>query len=100
MLAHVDDGVRAELVLQPAVDGEVVVGGREVGIVVDRDRVLPEAAGRLDEDDDVAGLQGGGDDLAVGRRVAVSTNSSPGAAPQAAVTASVSSAGRSASQRR
>ena len=51
---------------QPAVDGQVVVGRGKVRVVVDRDRVLAEAARRLDQDDDVPGLQGRGDDLAVG----------------------------------
>ena len=57
VLAEVDNGVRAEAVFQPAVGGQVVVGGRQVGVVVDRDRVLPEAARRLDQDDDVARSQ-------------------------------------------
>ena len=65
VLADVDDGVRPELLLQPAVGGQVVVAGRQVRVVVDRDRVLPETTGRLHEDHDVARLQGCGDDLAV-----------------------------------
>jgi hypothetical protein len=54
VLAEVDYGVGAELLDDPPVGGEVVVGRREVGVVVDRDRVLPEAPGRLDADQEVA----------------------------------------------
>ena len=43
VLAEVHDGVRLEPVLQPAVGAQVVVRRREVGVVVDRDRVLAEA---------------------------------------------------------
>ena len=44
VLADVHQRVRAERGLQPAVGREVVVRGRQVGVVVDRDRVLPEPA--------------------------------------------------------
>ena len=44
-------------VLEPPVRRDVVVARRQVGVVVDRDRVLAEAARRLDQDDQVAGLQ-------------------------------------------
>ncbi len=64
VLADVHQRVRAEAVGQPAVGGQVVVGRRELGVVVDRHRVLTEAAGRLDQQDDVARLKGGQDDLA------------------------------------
>ena len=62
VLAEVDDGVRAEAALldrrrQPAVRREVVVRRRQVGVVVDRDGVLAEAARRLDGEHDVAVLQ-------------------------------------------
>ena len=62
VLAEVDQRVRAETAgllrrLQPAVRREVVVARGEVGVVVDRDRVLPEAARRLDQQHDVAGAQ-------------------------------------------
>jgi hypothetical protein len=42
-----------------------VVRGRQIGVVVDRDRVLAEAARRLDEDQQVAAPQGRQDDVAV-----------------------------------
>ena len=54
VLTHVEDGVRAELVAEPAVIGEVVVRRRQVGAVIDRHRVGAEAARRLDADEDVA----------------------------------------------
>ena len=60
------DGVRTELLLQPAVGGQIVVGGRQIGVMVDGDRILPETAGRLHEDHNVSGLQSGGDDLTIG----------------------------------
>ena len=41
VLAHVHDGVGAELAVQPAVRGQVVVRGSKIRIVVDSDRVLP-----------------------------------------------------------
>jgi len=68
VLADVHHGVRAEAPvgggrLEPPVGSQVVVGGREVGVVVDRHRVLPEPARWLDHDDHVAGNQGGDDDL-------------------------------------
>ncbi len=53
MLAEVDDGVGAELLDKPPVGGEIVVGGREVGVVVDRDGVLPEPPRRLYPHEDV-----------------------------------------------
>ena len=62
------DRVRAELLLEPAVDGQVVVRRSKIRIVVDRDRVLAEPARRLDQDHHVARLQRGGHDLAVGIR--------------------------------
>jgi hypothetical protein len=45
VLAEVDDGVGAELLDQPPVGGEVVVGRREVGVVVDGYGVLPKPLG-------------------------------------------------------
>ena len=63
VLAEVDDGMGAETLLDPAVRGEVVVRRRQVGVVVDRDRVLAEAARGLDEHHHVAGLQRGEHDL-------------------------------------
>lgn len=66
MLAQVHDRVRAESGVQPVVGGQVVVAGRQVGVVVDRDRVVPEAAGRLHHQHQVARLYCGDDDFAVG----------------------------------
>ena len=70
VLAEVHDRVRAEAALalrrgEPAVRAEVVVARRQVRVVVDRDRVLAEAARRLHDQHDVAAAQGGDDDLAV-----------------------------------
>ena len=89
VLAEVHDGVRRRSPssrAQPAVGGQVVVARRQVRVVVDRDRVLAEAARRLDQEDDVAGPQRGEHDLAVGV-VRRSTNSSPGAGPQCSLDA-------------
>ena len=47
------------------------MAGRQIGIVVDGDRVLTESARRLDQDHDVVGLDCGDDDLAVGVAAAV-----------------------------
>ena len=71
MLADVHHGVRGELVPQPAVGGEVVVAGGQVRVVVDRDRVRAEPAGRLHHHDHVSGPQRGEHDLAVGVLAAV-----------------------------
>ena len=43
--------------VEPAVAGQVVVGRRQLGVVVDPDRILAVAARRLDGDDDVAELE-------------------------------------------
>lgn len=66
VLAQVHDRVSAESDVQPTVGGQVMVTRRQVGVVVDGDRVLPEAAGRLHHQDQVAGSHCGDDDLAVG----------------------------------
>ena len=73
VLAEVHDRVGAEPVAsrEPAVGGQVVVARRQVRVVVDRDRVLAEPARRLHHQHDVAGLQCGDDDLAVGIVAAV-----------------------------
>ena len=65
VLAQVHDGVGAEAVLQPAVGRQVVVAGGQVGVVVDGDRVLAEAARRLDQHHDVARPQRGQHQLAL-----------------------------------
>src|SRR4028119_1113460 len=59
-----DDGVGAELLYKPPVRGEVVVGRREVGVVVDGYGVLPEAPRRLDADEHVPESQPSHDALA------------------------------------
>lgn len=76
VLAQVDHGVRAEAAVvrggrDPAVRRQVVVRGRQIGVVVDRDRVLAEAARRLDQDEQIAAAQGGQHDVAVGVAAAV-----------------------------
>ncbi len=71
VLAEVHDRVGAEAGVEPVVGGQVVVAGRQVGVVVDRDRVLAEPPRRLDHQHDVAGLHCGDDDLAVGVVAAV-----------------------------
>ena len=65
MLAEMHDGVRPEPHIQPPVRGEVVVTGRQIRIVVDRDGVLAEAARRLDDQHDVARLHCRDDDFPV-----------------------------------
>ena len=74
VLAEVDDRVRAPRRVDPAVAGEVVVGRRQLGVVVDADRILAVAARRLDRDDDVAELEARDDEVArrrgSGRRAA------------------------------
>ena len=71
VLADVHHGVRAEAVAQPVVGGQVVMAGRQVGVVVDRDRVRAEPARRLHQHHDVPGAQRGQHDLAVGVPAAV-----------------------------
>ncbi len=63
VLAHVHEGVGAEAVLQPAVGRQVVMRRRHVRVVVDRDRVLAEAARRLDHHHDVPEPERGEDDV-------------------------------------
>ena len=65
MLAHVDEGVGAEAGVEPPVEGEVVVGGRQVGGVVGADGVLAEAPGRLDGHHHVAEVDAGEDEVVV-----------------------------------
>ncbi len=54
VLAHVDDGMRAPVVAQPDVEGEIVVRRDEIGGVVGVGRVDVVAAGRLQADDGIA----------------------------------------------
>ena len=76
VLAQMHDGVGTELVRQPPVGREVMVARRQGRVVVDRDRVLAEAARRLDRQHDVAEAQAGQHDARSRRRRA-----SPAAAP-------------------
>ena len=71
VLAQVHHRVRPESGVQPVVGGQVVVAGRQVRVVVDGDRIFPEAARRLHHQHQVAGLHCGDDDLAVGIVAAV-----------------------------
>ena len=57
VLAGVHDRVRAEAGLQPAVEGEVVMRGRDPGRVVRRDRVGAEGARRLHGDEHAAEVE-------------------------------------------
>ena len=57
VLAEVDEGVRAPDLVQPAVEGQVVVGRGQVGRVVDGHRIVPVAPRRLDGDEDVPEFQ-------------------------------------------
>ena len=74
VLAQVDDGVGAPALVEPAVEGQVVVGGRQVGRVVDGDGVVAVAPRRLDGDEHVAEVEAAEheravvDPLAPGRR--------------------------------
>ena len=68
VLAEVDDGVGAVAVLQPAVEREVVVGRRQVGVVIGADRVGAEPAGRLDGDHGVAEVEPGEHEVPVVHR--------------------------------
>lgn len=104
VLAEVDHRVGAEAAVvgtggDPAVGGQVVVGGREVRVVVDRDRVLAEAARRLDEDQQVAEAEGREDDVALRVGTAVDEHFA-GRRPQCSSTAVRSSSGSVAYQRR
>src|SRR5215210_7568568 len=63
MFAEVDYRVSAELLDHPPVGSEVVVGRRQVGVVVDRDRVLSETPRRLDAHEDVSERETSHDEL-------------------------------------
>ena len=66
VLAEVDDRVGAPHAVDPAIAGQVVVGRRELGVVVDRDRILAVAARWLDRHEHVAELESGDDEVLVG----------------------------------
>ena len=72
------------------------MAGRQVGVVVDRDRVLAEAARRLHHHDDVAGAQGGEHDR---RRRSGRRTARPAAGPSARPSPSRRSAGSVSNQR-
>ena len=59
VLAHMDDGVRAEPFPQPGVEGEVVVRRHQGWIVIAGDRVDVVAARRLQRDRDIAAAESG-----------------------------------------
>ena len=89
VLAEVHDRVGAPDAVEPPVAGEVVVRGRQLGVVVDADRVVAVAARRLDRDEDVAELEPGDHEVvavdeAIARRRAPSGSRSPRAATRAA----------------
>ena len=65
VLAEVHHRVSAEAVLQPSIGREVVMARRQIGVVVDRHRVLAESARRLDHQHDVARPQRGEHEVAV-----------------------------------
>ena len=100
VLAEVHDGVRAEYGVDPVVGRQIVMAGRQIGVVIDRDRVLPETAWRLNHQHDVARLHCGDHDLAVRIAAAVDEQARPAAGPSARPSASVSSAGSVANQSR
>src|SRR5260370_31089405 len=54
VLAQVDDGMSAEDVADPAIEGQIVGGRLQVWAVIDRGRVLIITAPRLDTDKNVA----------------------------------------------
>jgi hypothetical protein len=86
VLAEVDHRVGPEATVRvrggdPAVGREVVVRGRQVGVVVDRDRVLAEAAWRLDEDQQVPAAQGREHDVALQVAAAVDEHLAGARAP-------------------
>ena len=71
MLAEVHDGVGPEIGGDPAVGGEILTARRQVGIVVDRHRVLAESPRRLDQQHHVVGLHRGDHDLTLGVLAAI-----------------------------
>ena len=91
VLAEVDERVGAPDAVEPPVAGEVVVRGRQLGIVVDADRIVAVAARRLDRDEHVAELEAGDRRSRRRRR-----SDRPGASPQRSSIASRSASGSSA----
>ena len=71
VLAEMHHHVRLESGGEPVIGGQVMVAGRQVGVVVDRHRVLAEPPRRLDDQHDIGGPQGGDHDLPVGVRAPV-----------------------------
>jgi hypothetical protein len=80
VLAEVDDSVSAELLDHPPVGRQVVVGRRQVRVVIYGDRVLPEPPRRLDTDEDVAEAK------PATTNSPPSTYNSPGGGPQCSST--------------
>ena len=66
VFAHVDHGVGPPYVPDPAVVGEVMMGGGQVGAVVDGDGPLPKPPRWLQPDENVAQLQAGHRQLVIG----------------------------------
>ena len=81
MLAHVNHRVRAELAFQPAIHGQVVVRRSKIGIVVDRDRILPEPRGGCTKITTLPACSVAAT-ISPSGSLLRSTNSSPGAFPQ------------------
>ena len=68
MLAEMHDRVGTEPAVcrrrgEPPIRGQVVMAGGQIRVVIDRDRVLPEAPWRLDHQRDVAQQQAGQHDV-------------------------------------
>ena len=67
VLAHVDDGIGAELFPHPRIEREIAVRRHQVGIVIGFFRVDIVAAGRLQPDGDIAAAEGrNGEGAAIG----------------------------------
>ena len=100
VLAKVHDGVRAEHGVEPVVGGQIVMAGRQIGVVIDRDRVLAEtrvAAGPSARRCPPASRRSRS--RRPGRRCGRRTTR-PGGGPQCSTMASVSSAGSVANHSR
>ena len=75
VLTEVHDRIGAKARVEPVVGGQVVMAGRQVGVVVDRHRVVSEPPRRLHHQHDVAGLDCGDNDFAL--RIAAAVNEQP-----------------------